>query len=119
MVQVTALERPPRRGRRTLAGLAAPLLLLAGTGPASAHVKWFCAYDVAGQPQGLEQVLCPDFEWLTGLALVCLMAGCLARAGPSCRGGPCITPAVDRPSESASQRRVNPTKPTQPKPKTL
>ena len=29
---------------------------------ASAHVKWFCAYDVAGQPDGLENVLCPDFE---------------------------------------------------------
>ncbi len=39
---------------------------------ASAHVKWFCAYDVAGQPRGLEQVLCPQFEWLTAIALVCL-----------------------------------------------
>ena len=49
-------------------GLSAPLTLLA-TGSAQAHVKWFCAYDVAGQPQGLEHVLCLDFEWLTGLAL--------------------------------------------------
>jgi hypothetical protein len=63
---------------RTLASLVAPpLLLLAGTGTASAHVKWFCAYDVAGQPRGLEQVLCVDFEWLTGLAVVCLMFGCM------------------------------------------
>jgi hypothetical protein len=42
---------------------------------ASAHVKWFCAYDVAGQPRGLEQVLCGQFEWLTALALVGLMLG--------------------------------------------
>ena len=44
-------------------------------GPASAHVKWFCAYDVAGQPDGLENVLCPDFEFLTGLSILGLMTG--------------------------------------------
>lgn len=44
---------------------------------ASAHVKWFCAFDVAGQPRGLENVLCPDFELLVALALVVLMAGCV------------------------------------------
>ncbi|MCJ2134426.1 hypothetical protein MKK69_10240, partial [Methylobacterium sp. J-026] len=60
---------------------------------ASAHVKWFCAYDVAGQPRGLEQVLCPNFEWLTGLALVCLMAGCLAE-GTSLGGA--LLNALDR-----------------------
>ena len=43
---------------------------------AMAHVKWFCAYDVAGQPQTLENVLCPDFEQLTGLALAVLLVGC-------------------------------------------
>ena len=32
--------------------------------------------------RGLEQVLCPDFEWLTGLALVCLMMGCLVEGTP-------------------------------------
>ena len=47
--------------------------LCAGT--ASAHVKWFCAYNVAGQPRGLENVLCPDFEILFGLTLMTLMAG--------------------------------------------
>jgi hypothetical protein len=47
--------------------------LLAGT--ASAHVKWFCAYNVAGQPDGLENVLCPDFEFLTGLSILALMTG--------------------------------------------
>jgi hypothetical protein len=42
---------------------------------ASAHVKWFCAFDVAGQPLGLEKVLCPDFEMLFGLSVLGLMAG--------------------------------------------
>jgi hypothetical protein len=45
------------------------------TGTASAHVKWFCAYDVAGQPDGLANVLCPDFEYLTGLSILALMTG--------------------------------------------
>jgi len=49
---------------------------------ASAHVKWFCAYDVAGQPVGLENVLCPDFEVLTGLSIVALMGGCLVEGTP-------------------------------------
>lgn len=44
-------------------------------GAASAHVKWFCAYNVAGQPRGLENVLCTDFEALFGLTLMALMAG--------------------------------------------
>ena len=77
-----------------LAGITlAPFALLAGTGSASAHVKWFCAYDVAGQPRGLEQVLCPDFEWLTGLALMCLMFGCLAEGTPL---GGALLNALDR-----------------------
>ncbi|WP_243903449.1 hypothetical protein [Methylobacterium sp. J-070] len=94
MVRVTAPRRPLRLGTRTLASLAAPpLLLLAGTGSASAHVKWFCAYDVAGQPRGLEQVLCVDFEWLTGLALVCFMFGCLVEGTPL---GTALLNALDR-----------------------
>jgi hypothetical protein len=48
-----------------------------GAQSASAHVKWFCAYDVAGQPRGLENVLCQDFELLVGIALVWLFAGCI------------------------------------------
>jgi hypothetical protein len=44
---------------------------------ASAHVKWFCAYDVAGQPRGLENILCPNFEELVGLAIFFLVAGCI------------------------------------------
>lgn len=46
-------------------------------GSAEAHVKWFCAFDVAGAPRGLENVLCPDFEYLIGLSLVALLAGAL------------------------------------------
>ncbi|TXN39410.1 hypothetical protein FV233_28135, partial [Methylobacterium sp. WL7] len=81
-------------GTRSLASLAAPpLALLAGTSSASAHVKWFCAYDVAGQPRGLEQVLCADFEWLAGLAILCLMFGCLAEGTPL---GGALLNALDR-----------------------
>src|SRR5581483_5260232 len=50
--------------------------------PASAHVKWFCAYNVAGQPQGLENVLCPDFEFLTGLSILGLMSGSVLEGTP-------------------------------------
>ena len=57
-------------------GLGAGASLLRA-GDASAHVKWFCAFDVAGQPRGLENVLCPDFELLVGLALFCLTACCV------------------------------------------
>jgi hypothetical protein len=45
------------------------------TGPASAHVKWFCAYNIAGQPRGLENVLCPDFEVLILVAFTMLLFG--------------------------------------------
>jgi hypothetical protein len=33
------------------------VLSLSGIAEASAHVKWFCAFDVAGQPRSLEHVL--------------------------------------------------------------
>src|SRR6204780_3377089 len=51
-------------------------------GTASAHVKWFCAYDVAGQPDGLENVLCPDFEFLIGLSVLALMTGSVFEGTP-------------------------------------
>jgi hypothetical protein len=54
--------------------------LFAGT--ASAHVKWFCAYDIAGQPEGLENVLCPDFEFLIGLSVLALMTGAVLEGTP-------------------------------------
>jgi hypothetical protein len=44
---------------------------------ASAHVKWFCAFDVAGQPRNLENVLCANFELLVGTAMLVLLMGCL------------------------------------------
>lgn len=72
--------------------LAAPLCL-AASGEASAHVKWFCAYDIAGQPRSLENVLCLNFEWLVSLALVCLMFGCLAEGTPL---GTALLNAFDR-----------------------
>ena len=48
-----------------------------GATQAEAHVKWFCAFDVAGQPVGLENVLCTDFELLTGIAMIFFVIGCL------------------------------------------
>jgi hypothetical protein len=65
--------------------------MLAGT--AHAHVKWFNAYNIAGQPRGLENVLCPDFEFLFGLSLLALICGCL------CEGttmGAAVMRAMDR-----------------------
>lgn len=61
--------------------------------PASAHVKWFCAYDVAGQPEGLENVLCPDFEFLTGLSVLGLMTGSVLEGTPV---GAAMLRALDR-----------------------
>jgi hypothetical protein len=61
-------------------GAAFPLALLIDAmlaGTASAHVKWFSTYHVAGQPRLLENVLCRDFEFLYGLTILALMAGCL------------------------------------------
>jgi hypothetical protein len=49
---------------------------------ASAHVKWFCAYDVAGQPRNLENVLCPNFELLVGMAIMALLFGCFIEGTP-------------------------------------
>ncbi|TXN41552.1 hypothetical protein FV232_04695 [Methylobacterium sp. WL30] len=72
--------------------LAVPAVLFTPS-EASAHVKWFCAYDVAGQPRGLEQVLCLDFEWLVGLSVLCLMFGCLAEGTPL---GTALLNALDR-----------------------
>jgi hypothetical protein len=67
------------RMRPPLAATAAVAFLsVAGfASEASAHVKWFCAFDVAGQPRGLENVLCADFEGLVGLAVLVLILGCL------------------------------------------
>src|SRR6202008_4557722 len=62
-------------------------------GTEDAHGKWFCAYNVAGQPDGLENVLCPDFEFLTGLSVLALMAGSLLEGTPI---GTAILQSLDR-----------------------
>ncbi len=60
---------------------------------AQAHVKWFCAYNVAGSPQGLENVLCEDFEQLVLLAISLLLVGCAVEATPL---GTALLRALDR-----------------------
>lgn len=60
------------------AALGAGLCLnVAGATSASAHVKWFCAFDVAGSPLGLGEVLCENFEKLVVLSLMALVVGAL------------------------------------------
>jgi hypothetical protein len=74
-----------RLAKRMRYAAAIPLALFANAllaESASAHVKWFCAYDVAGQPVGLENVLCPDFEMLTGLSILALMTGGVLEGTP-------------------------------------
>ncbi|WP_312018234.1 hypothetical protein [Bradyrhizobium semiaridum] len=68
---------------------------------AEAHVKWFCAYDVAGQPRGLENVLCLDFELLLAVAVCWLFAGCLIE--PTAVGAATIR-ALDRITEPLQRR---------------
>jgi hypothetical protein len=63
------------------------------TGEASAHVKWFCAFDVAGTPNSLENVLCLDVRLLAALAILVMMAGCLLEESPL--GSP-LSRALDR-----------------------
>jgi hypothetical protein len=74
-----------RLARQRPFAVAIPLACLISTvlvGSASAHVKWFCAYNVAEQPVGLENVLCPDFEFLIGLSILALMAGSMLEGTP-------------------------------------
>jgi hypothetical protein len=63
--------RLPAAGRLLLAAM----LNVVAVTSASAHVKWFCGFDIAGQPEGLENVLCPDFELLIGFSIVALLVG--------------------------------------------
>lgn len=86
-------EHTCRAGLRTLASVLAVSAAVLCPGAASAHVKWFCAFDVAGQPRGLENVLCPDFEQLTLLAIAVLLAGCILELTPV---GPALLRALDR-----------------------
>ena len=63
------------------------------TKDASAHIKWFCAFDVAGQPRSLENVLCANFELLVGAAILILLVGCLFERMPM---GAAAQRALDR-----------------------
>ena len=66
--------------RQLLLAAAVPVAILMNAAcaqSAMAHVKWFGDYSVAGQPRGLETVLCPDFKFLLGLSLLALILGCL------------------------------------------
>jgi hypothetical protein len=60
---------------------------------ANAHVKWFCGFDVAAQPRGLEGVLIPDFWLLTGFAFVTFLIGCLVEEMPL---GAALSRAINR-----------------------
>jgi hypothetical protein len=82
--------------RRLPLAAAVPLSFLlnaAFAGSARAHVKWFCAYSVAGAPQSLENVLCPDFEFLIGLSIIWLTAGSAIEWSTV---GPAMLRALDR-----------------------
>src|ERR1700731_95393 len=71
---------------------------------ASAHVKWFCAFNVAGQPRGLENVLCSDFEGLVGLAVLFLILGCQV---DGTEFGDALSRALDRvPSALQSNQEI-------------
>jgi hypothetical protein len=78
------------------AAATVPLSCLVNTllaGSASAHVKWFCAFDVAQQPLALERVLSPSFEALTGLSILGLMTGSILEMPPV---GPALLRALDQ-----------------------
>lgn len=63
---------------------------------ASAHVKWFSAYDVAEQPRSLGNVLRLDFILLSGLAVLLLLCGyVIERSGL----GAALLQALDRATE--------------------
>jgi hypothetical protein len=68
---------PPMRLRLWLGLPLAVIINAALAVPASAHVKWFAEYDVAGKPLNLARVLSPDFEFLTGLSMLVLLMGAL------------------------------------------
>lgn len=59
-----------------------PALAAFAPSPAQAHVKWFCAFDVAGAPVGLENVLCRDFEALFALSIALLLVDCIIEGTP-------------------------------------
>jgi hypothetical protein len=76
---------PPRTlhvARRAPLWILKAALIFGLSGAADAHVKWFCGFDVAGQPVGLANVLCADFEALTGFTIFMLVAAGLIEKTP-------------------------------------
>ncbi len=71
----------PRRSRRlpgwgrVAASAAAAALVGLSSGPALAHVKWFCAYDVTLPPLPLSQVLTPTFLLIAAGFAILLFVG--------------------------------------------
>ncbi len=61
---------------------AVPITLAFSPASAQAHVKWFCAFDVAGSPVGLENVICQDLEQLVALSTVMLLLGFVVEGSP-------------------------------------
>jgi len=70
---------PPGLGARPIAwGIIVPLLCwVLAPGPAAAHVKWFCAYDVTKPPLPIGEVLNPIFLYCALLFAVLLFLGFL------------------------------------------
>lgn len=79
--------------RALLRVLAAGTLLILGVGQASAHVKWFGAFDVAAQPHSLDYLQLPDFRILVILSLLVMALGSLLEESPI---GPRVMNAFDR-----------------------
>jgi hypothetical protein len=79
--------------RQTCRVTAFVLASLPLASPASAHIKWFAAFEVAGQPRLLERVVGPDFVALSLLALTILLFGCILDRTPL---GGTIARALDR-----------------------
>jgi hypothetical protein len=71
-------ERPNGGGYPIAWGISVPLACaVLAPGPAAAHVKWFCAYDVTQPPLPLDQVLNPIFLYCALLFVVLLFLGFL------------------------------------------
>jgi len=65
-----------------LSWCAVPTAIALRPAAAQAHVKWFCAFDVAGSPVELANILCQDFEQLTALAIGLLLLGGAIEGSP-------------------------------------
>jgi len=70
----------PRRAPLGKTCAVAAALMLSSTNGASAHIKWFCAFNVAAAPRGLESVLTLDFWMLAATSILALASGFLVEA---------------------------------------